>query len=75
MDITEKLHLLLDEKDTEEKEEKTDKKKDKKKGNGDKICFHCKDKDALPGRAVCQGCSAELEAWRNKKDKKQSEKV
>lgn len=39
-----------------------------------KQCFHCKTKDAMPKRGVCQGCSTELEAWRNKKNKKQSEK-
>jgi hypothetical protein len=39
-----------------------------------KQCFHCKSADAAPKKGVCQKCSTELEAWRNKKNKKQSDK-
>lgn len=40
----------------------------------EKECFHCKNAEAMPKRGVCQKCATELEAWRNKKDKKESEK-
>ena len=39
-----------------------------------KECFHCKNADAMPKKGVCQKCATELEAWRNKKNKKESEK-
>lgn len=54
------------------KKDGTGKGKEMKKGG--KVCYHCKNAPALPKRAVCGKCDKELEAWRNKKGKKESEK-
>ncbi|MCK5020476.1 MAG: hypothetical protein KAS32_25795 [Candidatus Peribacteraceae bacterium] len=40
----------------------------------EKMCFHCKTSPAAPKQGVCAKCSKELDAWRNKKNKKQSVK-
>lgn len=45
-----------------------------KKDAEEKMCFHCHNKPAARGKGVCDSCKRELEAWRNKKNKKESEK-